>query len=65
MIFDAVPAVISIRKTTMVNEANGRVYSTNHRVRAIRQSVGFNNTAKRVLAREVIVKRKELLLLSL
>jgi len=65
VIFVAIPAIVSIRKTTMVDEANGRVYSTNHRVRATRQSVGFDNTAERVLAREIIVKGKELPLLGL
>ena len=60
-----VPAIVSIGETAVVDEANGRVDSANHRVRAARQSVGFHNTAEGVLAREVVVKGKEMPLLGL
>ena len=48
-----------------VDEADSGVDSANHRVRAARQSVGFNNTAEGMFAGEVVVKRKELPLLGL
>jgi hypothetical protein len=60
-----VPAIVSIGETAVVDEANGRVDSANHRVCTTRQSVGFHNTAEGVLAREVVVKGKELPFLSL
>lgn len=60
-----VPTVVSIWKTAVVDEANGRVDATNHGVGTAGQSVGFDNTAERVLAREIVVKRKELSLLRL
>jgi len=61
----AVPTIVSIWETAVVDEANGRVDSANRRVRAAGQSVCFDNTAKWVLPREVIVKGKELSLLGL
>ena len=51
-----VPAIVGIGKTAVVDKANCRVDSANRRVRAARQSVGFHNTAERVLAGEVVVK---------
>ena len=49
----------------MVNEANGRIDATNHGAGTAGQSVGFDNTAERVFAREIVVKQKELSLLGL
>ena len=49
----------------MINEANGRIDATNHGAGTAGQSVGFDNTAERVLAREIVMKRKELSLLGL
>ena len=60
-----VPTTVSIWETAVVDEANGRIDSANRRVGAAGQSVCFDNTAKWVLAREVVMKRKELSLLSL
>ena len=51
-----IPAIMSIRKIAVVDKANCRVNSSNRRVRAVRRSIGFHNTAKGVLAREVVVK---------
>lgn len=56
----AIPAVVSIWETIMVDEADGRVDSTNDRVRAARQSVRLDNTTKWVLARKVVVMGKKL-----
>ena len=61
----AVPTIVSIWETAVVDEANSRVDSANHRVGAAGQSVCFDSTAEWVLAREVIVKGKELSLLGL
>ena len=61
----AVPTIVSIGETAVVNEADGRVDSTDHRAWTTGQSVCSYNTAKRVLAREVVVKGKELSLLGL
>lgn len=61
----AIPAIVSIGETAVVDEANGRVDSANDRVRSARQSVGFRDTAERVLAREVVVEGKKLPLLGL
>lgn len=60
----AVPAMISVWKTTVVDKANGRVDSANHRSRAAGQSIGFDNTAEWVPPVEVIVQGQELSLLS-
>jgi hypothetical protein len=61
----AVPTIVSIWKTTMINEANGRIDATNHGVGTAGQSVGFDNAAERVFAREIVMKHKELSLLGL
>ena len=61
----AVPTIVSIWKTAVINEANGRIEATNHGARTAGQSVGFDNTAERVFARKVAMKRKELSLLGL
>lgn len=61
----AVPTIVSIWKTAVINEANGRINTTNHGVGTAGQSVGFDNTAERVFAREIIMKQKELSLLGL
>ena len=61
----SVPTIVGIWKTAVVNEANGRVNATNHRVGTAGQSVGFDSTTERVLAREIVMKRKELSLLGL
>jgi len=60
-----VPAIVSIGETTVINEANCKVDSANRRVRAARQSVSSHNTTKWVLAREVVMKGKEMPLLGL
>ena len=61
----AVPTIVSIWETAVVDEANSRVDSANHRVGATGQSVCFDNTSEWVLVKEVIVKGKELSLLDL
>ena len=61
----AVPIIMSIWKTAVIYKANGRIDATNHRVGTAGQSVGFDNTAERVFAREIVIKQKELLLLGL
>lgn len=61
----AVPTIMSIWKTAVINEANDRVDSPNSRVRAAGQSVYSDDTTEWVLAREVIVKGEELSLLGL
>ena len=61
----AVPTVVSIWETAVVDKADGRVESSNPRVGAAGQSVCFDNTAEWVLARGIVVKGKELSLLDL
>lgn len=61
----AVPTIVSIWKTAVIYEANGRINATNHGVGTAGQSVGFDNTAERVFAREIVMKQKELSLLGL
>lgn len=61
----AVPIIVSIWKTAVIYEANGRIDATNHGVGTAGQSVGFDNTAERVFAREIVMKQKELSLLGL
>ena len=55
-----VPTIVSIWKTAVINEANGRIDATNHGVGTAGQSVGFDNAAERVFAREIVVEQKEL-----
>ena len=61
----AVPAVVSIGEAAVIDEANGRIDATNPGVGTAGQSVGFDNTAERMFAREIVMKRKELALLGL
>ena len=61
----AVPIIVSIWKTAVINEANGRIDATNHGVGTAGQSVGFDNTTERVFAREIVMEQKELSLLGL
>lgn len=61
----AVPTIVSIWKTAVIDEANGRIDATNHGVGTAGQSVGFDNTAKRVFAGEIVMKQKKLSLLGL
>ena len=61
----AIPTVVSIWETAVVNETDGRVDSTNYRVVATGQSVCLNNTAKWVLARKIVMKGKKLSLFGL
>lgn len=61
----AVPVIMSIWKTAVINEANCRIDATNNGVRTAGQSVSFDNTAERVFAREIVMKRKELSLLGI
>lgn len=60
-----VPTIMSIWKTAVVDEVNGRVDATNLGLGTAGQSVSLDNTAKRALAREIVMKRKELPLLRL
>jgi len=52
----AVPTIVSIWKTIVVNKANGRIDATDNGVGTARQSVGFDDTAERMFAREIIMK---------
>ena len=52
----AVPTIVSIWKTAVIYEANGRIDATNHGVGTAGQSVGFDNTAEWVFARETVMK---------
>lgn len=61
----AVPTIVSIWKTAVINETNGRVNATNHGIGTTGQSVDFDNTAEWVLTTEIVMKRKELSLLVL
>ena len=61
----AVPTIVSIWKTAVIYEANGKIDATNHGVGTVGQSVGFDNTAEWVFARETVMKQKELSLLGL
>ena len=61
----AVPTIVSIWKTAVINEANSKIDATNHGVGTARESVSFDNTAERVFAREIVMKQKELSLLGL
>jgi len=61
----AVPTIVSIWKTAVIDEANSRIDATNLGVGTAGQSVGFDNTAERVFAREIVMKQKELSLLGL
>ena len=49
-----VPTIVRIWKTAVINEASGKIDTTNYGVGTARQSVGFDNTAKRVFAKEVL-----------
>lgn len=60
-----VPTIVSIWKTAVVDEANGRVDATSLGVGTAGQSVGFDSTTEWVLAREIVMKGKELSLLGL
>jgi len=61
----AVPTIVSIWKTAVINKANCRIDATDHGVGTAGQSVGFDNTAERVFARKIVMKQKELSLLGL
>lgn len=61
----AVPIVVSIWKTAVINQADGGIDATNHGAGTAGQSVGLDNTAERMFAGEVVMKRKELSLLGL
>ena len=61
----AVPIVVSIWYTAVINEANCWIDATNGGAGTAGQSIGFENTAERVFAREIVMKRKELSLLGL
>jgi hypothetical protein len=61
----AVPTMVRIWETAVVDKADGRVDSTDRRIRAAGQGVCSECTAERVLAREVVVKGKKLSLLGL
>lgn len=52
----AVPIVVSIWKTAVVDEADGRIDATDDGVVTAGQSVGFDDTAERVFAGEIVVK---------
>ena len=52
----AVPIVVSIWKTAVIDEANGRIDATDHGAGAAGQSVGFDDSAERMFAGEVVMK---------
>lgn len=60
-----VPAVVGVGKTTVIDEADGRVDATNWGFWAAGQSVRFDNPAEWVLAGKIVVEREELSLLGL
>ena len=60
-----VPIIVSIWQTAVIDETNGRVDPTYHRVRATGQSVCSENTAEYMLAWEVIVQGQKHPLLAL
>jgi hypothetical protein len=64
-LFIAVPTIMSIWETAVVDKADGRVDSANHRTGAARQSICLDDTAEWVLARKVVVEGQKLSLLSL
>ena len=45
----------------MIDEADGRINSTDHSVGATSQGICFNNTSEWKLAREVVVESEEIL----
>ena len=61
----AVPAIVGIGETAVIDEANGRIDAANLGVGTAGQSVGFDDSAERVFAREIVMKRKKLALLVL
>jgi len=56
----AVPAMMGVGETAVVDEANGWVDSANLRTGAAGKGICFDGSAEWVLAREVVVKGKEL-----
>ena len=42
----AVPTIVSIWKTAVINEANGRIDATNHGIGTAGQSVSFDDTTR-------------------
>ena len=61
----AVPVIVSVGETAVVDEANGRVDTTDRGVGTAGQSVGSDNAAKWLLTGKIIVKGEELPLLGL
>ena len=61
----AVPIIVSIWKTAVINKTNDRKDATNHEAGTAGQSVGFDNAAERMFVREIVMKQKELSLLNL
>ena len=61
----AVPIIVSIWKTAVIYEANDRIDAISHRVEITEQSIDFDNITEQMFAREIVMKQKKLLLLSL
>ena len=61
----AVPIVVGIWGTAVVDKADVRIYRSNRRVRTALKTVGFDYTRERVLAGEVVVEGEKLALLGL
>ena len=57
--------IISIWKIAVIDKTNNRIDVINYRVKTAEQSVDFNNTVKQMFIREIVIKQKKLLLLSL
>lgn len=52
----AIPAIVSVWKTAVINEADGGIDATDHGVGTAGQSVGLHNTAERVFAWKIVMK---------
>ena len=61
----AVPVIVGIWETAVVDEADGRVKAPDWGVGTAGQSVGLDDTAEWVLTKEIVMKRKKLSLLAL
>ena len=60
--FVAVPAVVSVRVTAVIDETCSGVDAANGRSGSTRQSIRLEDAAERVFARSFVVKRQELTL---
>ncbi len=53
----AVPAMVGVGETAVIDEANGRIDAANLGVGTAGQSVGFDDSAERVFARDIVMER--------